>query len=70
MAKPTEYPKVLERTFRTTAGELVSSVRLIQGPGHERIQVWNRGGHAGELVVKVGDGLALVERLAPGAVEA
>lgn len=42
---------------------MISSVRLDEGPGHDVVHVWNRGGKAGELTVDKGDGLRLVERL-------
>lgn len=48
--------------------ELVSLLRVDEGVVHDRVHVWNRGGKAGELVVRMGDGhplaLALTEILA------
>jgi hypothetical protein len=41
----------------------VSSVRGEEGPGHDRVHVWNRGGKSGELVVNHGDGQSLAVRL-------
>lgn len=47
---------------------IVSSLRVEEGPAHDHVHVWNRGGKAGELVVQRGDGetlmLALTETLA------
>lgn len=42
---------------------LVSSVRVETGPSHDTIRVWNRGGLAGTLTVKAGDGQAFAARL-------
>ena len=39
----------------------ISSVRLEQGPGHDRVAVWQRGGKCGELVVDLGTGLAIAK---------
>lgn len=39
--------------------DIVTMVRLEEGPGHDRVSVWNRGGHSGTLTVKRGDGEAL-----------
>lgn len=35
---------------------LVSSVRVDTTPVHDHVRVWNRGGLAGTLIVKKGDG--------------
>lgn len=42
---------------------MVSSIRLEEGPAHDRIHVWNRGGKSGTLIVELGDGMSFVERL-------
>lgn len=42
---------------------IITTIRLEEGPGHDRLHVWNRGGKAGELVVELGDGKELVHRL-------
>lgn len=42
---------------------LISSVRLVPGPTHDIISVWNRGGLAGSLTVNAGDGALLKELL-------
>ena len=52
------------RTFRgTAANAMVTTVRLEEGPGHDRVHIWNRGGKAGVLTVNVGDGIRCVWRL-------
>ncbi len=43
--------------------DLISSVRVEHGPGHDRVHVWNRGGKAGVLVVTKGDGDDIAARL-------
>lgn len=42
---------------------LVTSVKLEQGPAHDTLRIWNRGGLAGELRVTAGDGIMFVHRL-------
>jgi len=49
--------------------DLISSVRVEHGPGHDRVHVWNRGGKAGVLVVTKGDGDDVAERLRASASE-
>jgi len=44
---------------------LISSVRVEEGPGHDMIHVWNRGGKSGLLVVGRGDGEAIAALLLP-----
>lgn len=44
---------------------IVTSARLDEGPRHDRLTVWNRGGLAGTLTVDAGDGIALLDRLIP-----
>lgn len=39
--------------------EPVSSVRLEEGPEHDRLSVWVAGGHAGTLTVPAGSGRTL-----------
>ena len=39
----------------------ISSVRITKGPGHDRIEVWQRGGKCGELVVDLGTGQAIAK---------
>jgi len=41
----------------------ISSVRLDEGPAHDIVHVWNRGGKAGELTVASGDGAAVAALL-------
>lgn len=38
------------------ADYLVSSASVTRMGNHDRVRLWNRGGHAGELVVLAGDG--------------
>lgn len=45
------------------ANNLVTSVTVVFGPSHDNISVWNRGGHAGSLVVNAGDGELVAKRL-------
>jgi hypothetical protein len=42
---------------------LVTSARLLEGIAHDRVRIWNRGGLAGELVLRSGDGRLLLTRL-------
>ena len=42
---------------------LITSVRLEEGPGHDFVHVWNRGGKAGTLTVDKGDGMKFVDLL-------
>lgn len=45
---------------------IVTSVQVEAVGGHDRVKVWNRGGLAGELVVQLGDGEPICERLRGG----
>jgi hypothetical protein len=47
---------------------LITTVRIDEGPGHDYVHVWNRGGKAGTLTVNKGDGWAVASRLLPGGV--
>ena len=42
---------------------LISSVRVEEGPGHDHVHVWNRGGNSGILVVNKGEGNEIAKRL-------
>ena len=42
---------------------IVSSVRVEEGPGHDQVHIWNRGGKAGMLTVDLGDGVRFARRL-------
>lgn len=44
---------------------MISSLRITKNPVHWRIEVWNRGGKAGELVVDAKDGPAVAALLLP-----
>ncbi len=46
-------------------GALVTSVRVTRVGSHDQVAVWNRGGLAGTLKVKVGDGVKLAKTLLP-----
>jgi len=52
-----------------TPGSVVTSVRIVEGPAHDLVRVWNRHGLAGELVVRRGDCRALARLLVPGPTE-
>jgi hypothetical protein len=50
--------------IRATIGlALVSNVRVTFGPAHDVVRIWNRGGLAGELTMRSGDGEPLARRL-------
>ena len=52
------------RVFTVLGGDrIVSSIRLDEGPGHDHIHIWNRGGKCGVLTVTKGDGFEIVVRL-------
>lgn len=58
----------LEREMRKERLEsgrkpLVSSIKVVKNPRHWHIDVWNRGGKAGHLVVDAEDGAQIVSRL-------
>lgn len=42
---------------------IATSVRIEEGPGHDRVTLWNRGGNSGTLTVKKGDGIEVGTRL-------
>lgn len=42
---------------------LISSVRVEEGPRHDRVTVWNRGANCGTLTVDHGDGNRIMARL-------
>ena len=42
---------------------LVTSVMVNFGDMHDTVRIWNRGGLAGELTVKAGDGEIMAKRL-------
>ncbi|MEE8551436.1 MAG: hypothetical protein V3T08_09325 [Gemmatimonadota bacterium] len=63
LAELREMPEGEQRRgWATSVSDLISSVRVEHGPGHDRVHIWNRGGKAGVLTVKKGDGdnLALI----------
>lgn len=58
----------MKRTRQTTTSpcpDFITTVVVEIGPAHETVTVFNRGALAGTLVVAVGDGLRLAERLIP-----
>ena len=62
----TEYAhpaRDLPRTVRSHL--LITTVRVEEGPGHDYVHVWNRGGKAGTLTVAKGDGQAIARALLP-----
>ena len=42
---------------------LITSVQVEEGPSHDIVHVWNRGGKSGTLAVNKGDGFWVAERL-------
>jgi hypothetical protein len=46
---------------------LVTRVRVEQGPAHDVLTVWSRGGNAGSLTVQRGDGATVARALLPDA---
>jgi hypothetical protein len=47
------------------AGFVVSSVRVETNGVHDRVTVWNRGGNAGTLMLRAGDGEVYARALMP-----
>lgn len=45
---------------------LITSVQIEEGPGHDIVHVWNRGGKAGTLTVNKGDGFHVARLLLTG----
>lgn len=45
------------------SSHVITSVRVEEGPGHDHIHIWNRGGKAGTLTVTKGDGELIARRL-------
>jgi hypothetical protein len=45
---------------------LITSIKVVNEYGHDRVTVWNRGACSGTLVVKEGDGIKLGELLTAG----
>ena len=52
----------------SATGFVVSSVRLETNGHHDRVTIWNRGGNAGTLTVKAGDGETYRRALMPDCV--
>ena len=46
----------------TPSAHLITSMRVASTPDHDLVRVWNRGGHAGELVMQKGDGALFAAR--------
>ena len=42
---------------------LITSARVLPGPAHDTIRIFNRGGLAGEITVTAGDGRDIASRL-------
>lgn len=53
--------------FRNGERSLITSVRLYEGPGHDRVVIFNRGAQAGELMLQKGDGMYVASKLCPAA---
>lgn len=53
------------RHFNYDGKPLISSIRVQTLGGHTHIDVWNRGGKAGTLVVNAEDGDRVAELLLP-----
>jgi hypothetical protein len=45
------------------SAKIITSVVVDEGPSHDRVRVWNRGGLAGVLVVTHGDGEVIARRM-------
>jgi hypothetical protein len=56
-------PEPKEVEFQGDDGRVFTSGRVRTEGGHDRVQVWNRDGLAGELIVTQGDGEELLLRL-------
>lgn len=54
-----------ETVFLMPDGGIISSIRLVEGPGHDHLHVWNHGGKAGTLVVNKGQGKLVADLLMP-----
>lgn len=66
MDRTTEYRHPCRDLPNRVRGDLlVTSVRVEEGPGHDHVHVWNRGGKAGTLVVNSGDGHPIARLLLP-----
>lgn len=64
-----EYKHPARDLSGTVRGKLlVTTVRVDEGPGHDFVHVWNRGGKSGVLTVTSGDGRAIARLLLPGGV--
>ena len=44
----------------------ITSVRLTEGPGHDRVEVWQRHGKCGELVFDLGTGREMARAFCSG----
>ena len=49
----------------SASGFVVSSVRLETNGHHDRVTIWNRGGNAGTLTVRAGDGQVIARAAMP-----
>jgi hypothetical protein len=59
------YVKGLNTPQFISNQHLITSIRLVEGPGHDTVTVWNRGGCSGSLTVNLGDGMTIVDCLLP-----
>ena len=55
-----DEPEARKRDF------LITSIRIENAHGHDRLTIWNRGACSGTLVLNSGDGMKLAELLTAG----
>jgi hypothetical protein len=61
-----EHPNLNDKDF-IKKNHIITSIRVDEDAGHDRITLWNRGGCAGTLTVDKGDGHTITRRLVPEA---
>jgi hypothetical protein len=47
---------------------LITSVRITQTPGHDQVEIFNRGQKTGDIFVRIGDGAMIALLLLPSGV--
>ena len=57
--------RIPDYATESPTGVIVSSVRIESNGHHDRVTIWNRGGNAGTLTVKAGDGKMIARWLMP-----
>jgi hypothetical protein len=55
--------------FASPSAHVISSVCIVTDGHHDQVAIWNRGGLAGTITVKAGDGKTLLRWLMPEHVE-